>query len=178
MVLEPASQRKPKGSGHINVAGYVKLAKLWERNREEAIQLQHEYYADLMERHPEYYLVDVYVDITGNKEIRKRREMVRLLGDCVSGKIDLIYSQTKAYLAANTKEFCFFLKFLLGLEKRVDLITEDSNYNINTIIDKDNQREELFKMADKYCNLNPADYNKWEEQMHKLIGEGTDGNYD
>ena len=157
----------------MNVAGYVKLAKLWERSREEALQLQHNYYAELMANHPEYHLVDVYVDITGNKEIRKRSEMVRLLGDCMTGKVDLIYSQTKAYFAANTKEFCFLLKFLFELEHRIDLITEDRSYNINTVTDKDNQREELFNMADKYCSLNPADYDKWKNSILKFTGENT-----
>ena len=159
----------------MNVAGYVKLAKLWERSREEALELQHKYYAELMEKHPEYHLVDVYVDITGNKEIRKRSEMIRLLGDCMTGKVDLIYSQTKAYFAANTKEFCFLLKFLFELDHRIDLITEDHSYNINTVTDKDNQREELFNMSVKYCILNPSYYNKWEKQILKIIGEGNDG---
>ena len=154
----------------MNVAGYVKLAKLWERSREEALKLQHQYYAVLMEKHPEYHLVDVYVDITGNKEIRRRSEMVRLLGDCMAGKVDLIYSQTKAYFAANTKEFCFLIKFLFELDHRVDLITEDRNYHIDTLTNKENQRSELHNMTVKYCNLKPDEYAKWKEQILKLIG--------
>ena len=160
----------------MNVAGYVKLAKLWERSREDAMQLQRHYYEDLVKDFPDFQLVDVYVDITGNKEIRKRPEMIRLLGDCIAGKVDLIYSQTRAYLAANTRELCYLFKFLFDLDHRIDFVTEDGSYNINTIENEDDQRKELFNMAEKYCNLNPDDYGKWKEQILKLIGERTDGN--
>ncbi len=153
----------------INVAGYTKLAKLWERSREDAIALQHTYYHDLFSDIPEYYLVDIYVDITGNKEIRKRPEMIRLIGDCLQGKIDLIYTQTRGYLAANPKELCYLLKFLFGLDHKIDIITEDGSYNINTVENEDNQRNELYNMAEKFCALNPADYETWKEAILKAI---------
>ena len=59
--------------------------------------------------------VGVYIDITGNKEIYKRPEMVHLLQDCKKGIVNLIFSQTRAYLAANTCDFCFLLKYLFDI---------------------------------------------------------------
>ena len=158
----------------MNVAGYVKLAKLWERSREEALKLQHKYYSELVSSYPDYHLVDVYVDITGSKEIRKRPEMIRLLRDCMEGKIDLIYSQTKGYLAANTRELCYLLKFVFSLDHPIDFVTEDGSYNINTIANEENQKKELFNMAEKYCKLNPSDYEKWKNTIMKLIKDGTE----
>ena len=157
----------------MNVAGYVKLAKLWERSREEALKLQHKYYTELVSSYPDYHLVDVYVDITGSKEIRKRPEMIRLLRDCMEGKIDLIYSQTKGYLAANTRELCYLLKFVFSLDHPIDFITEDGSYNINTIANEDDQKKELYNMTEKYCKLDPSDYKKWKSTIMKLIKEGT-----
>ena len=50
------------------VAGYVKLAKLWERTGEEAIQYHNEYFQNKYDGADEIELVGVYVDITGQKE--------------------------------------------------------------------------------------------------------------
>ena len=64
------------------VGGYVKLAKLWERKREEAIQLHEKYYKEMFRETPNMELVDVYIDITGNKNIWKRPGMLQLIKDC------------------------------------------------------------------------------------------------
>ena len=40
--------------------------------------------------------MDVYIDITGYKETYKRPEMLRLMRDCANGKVNLIFSETKA----------------------------------------------------------------------------------
>ena len=91
------------------VAGYVKLAKLWERNRKQAIAYQNEYYRKIYTDNDSFTLVGVYVDITGRKEIKNRPEMIRLLTDCTNGQIDQIVVQTKGYLAANIREFCYLI---------------------------------------------------------------------
>ena len=90
------------------VGGYVKLAKLWERSKDAAVAYHSSYYAEKFRDDADKRLVGVYIDITGNKEIYKRPEMVHLLQDCKKGKVNLIFSQTRAYLAANTCDFCFF----------------------------------------------------------------------
>lgn len=89
------------------VGGYVKLAKLWERSKDAAVAYHSSYYAEKFRDDADKRLVGVYIDITGNKEIYKRPEMVHLLKDCKKGVVNLIFSQTRAYLAANTCDFCF-----------------------------------------------------------------------
>ena len=98
----------------IRVAGYVKLAKFWEKNHNESIQFHTEYLRNIYKNAADYNLVGVFVDITGEKSITKRPEMIRLLNMCESGEVDLIDAQTKAFLAANTEEFCFLIGFLLS----------------------------------------------------------------
>ena len=84
------------------------IAKLWERSKDAAVAYHSSYYAEKFRDDADKRLVGVYIDITGNKEIYKRPEMVHLLKDCKKGVVNLIFSQTRAYLAANTCDFCFF----------------------------------------------------------------------
>ena len=85
------------------VGGYVKLAKLWERSKDAAVAYHSSYYAERFRDDVDKRLVGVYIDITGNKEIYKRPEMVHLLQDCKKGIVNLIFSQTRAYLVAKDR---------------------------------------------------------------------------
>ena len=145
--------------------GYVKLAKLWERAEKEAKEYHFGYYKDKFSDDGEIDLIDVYVDITGSKSIADRPEMLRLLSDCMSGRINCIASQTRAYLAANTEHFCYLIKVIFELEHRVDIITEDISYNIDTIADDDGQRAALYKMANDIVGLKPEKYERWEKSI-------------
>ena len=64
-------------------------------------------------------------------------------------------------ISANTREFCYWLHFIFNLKERVDIITDDDQFNINTILNADKQREALIKMAEDYIYLNPPDHQKW-----------------
>lgn len=55
-----------------SVAGYVKLAKLWEKNKKQALEYHREYYSEKYLKIENYMLYDVYVDITGQKQIYKK----------------------------------------------------------------------------------------------------------
>ena len=114
----------------------------------------------------------MYIDSTGNKEIFKRPEMVHLLRDCKKGKINLISSQTRAYLAANTCEFCFLLQYLFDLPMRIDIVTDDNDQRIDTILDVEDQRRSLKVLAEKYTAIRKADYLAWrarlENEMEKV----------
>lgn len=153
----------------IRVAGYVKLAKLWERNAPKAIEYQNDYYSLKFSDTSMYRLVGVFIDITGKKEIYNRPEMLRLLHECEKGNIDVIAAQTRGYLAANTKEFCYLIHFLATLDKKIEIVTEDDNYNINTARNIDQQKEALQKMACDYIALNPQDYLDWYSEVKNAI---------
>lgn len=160
----------------IKVAGYVKLAKLWERSAPQAIEYHNDYYALKFSDATKYSLVGVFIDITGKKEIYNRSEMLRLLHECEKGNVDLIAAQTRGYLAANTKEFCYLIHFLASLDKNIEIVTEDESYNINTAKNIDSQKEALQKMAEDYIALNPQDYVEWYSAVKNAIfvmfGEG------
>ena len=155
------------------VAGYVKLAKLWQRSEEQAIVYQRSYYEQKYADDPGIQLVDVYIDITGQKQIYKRKEMLRLLRDCTLEKIDCIATQTRAYLAANHEELCYFLYFLMNIPHRVDIVTEDDSYQIDTITNPDKQREALYEMARSRVHIDLPSYDSWKSRvmdgMNKLV---------
>ena len=99
----------------LRVAGYVKLEKLWERRRAQALEYHTKYYAKKYSDSTDFELVGVYIDITGRKEIKNRPEMLRLIHDCKEGRIDCIATQSRAYLAANTGEFCSLIRYLFDM---------------------------------------------------------------
>lgn len=151
----------------IKTAGYVKLAKLWEKNRDSALPYHQRYFEERLSAIEGLDLTGVYVDITGNKSIVKRPEMLRLISDCRLGSVECIFTPTKGYLAANTREFCYLVKVLTDMD--VDIITEDPDYRINTVLNPEGHKEALIKMADDYISLNPSDYNKWMEMLHRKV---------
>lgn len=157
-------------SKKIRVAGYVKLAKLWENHREQAIAYHNKYYENKFVGSEKFELVGVYIDITGNKQIAKRTEMIRLLNDCCSGKVQCIAAQTKAYLAANMGDFCYLVKLLSKINYGIDLITEDDDYRIDTVTDFDAQKQALIQMADEFIGLNPDAYNVWKKSVITACG--------
>ena len=143
------------------IGGYVKRAKLNLRNEKDIRAFHRGIFESRFGGFEDGELIDVYIDITGYKETSKRPEMLRLMRDCADGKENLIFAETKGYLAANTREFCYWLNFIFNLNDRVDIITDDDQFNINTITNTDSQREALIKMAEDYIYLNPPDHQKW-----------------
>ena len=151
----------------VNVAGYVKLAKLWEKSKERIVTYHKKYYEEKYSSIENVNLVDVYIDITGQKSIRKRPEMIRLMQDCRDGKIDVISTQTRAYLAANSGEFCYLIYYLFSLDNTIHIVTEDDNYRIDTLTNYENQREALMKMAEDFIKLVPEEYEEWKKVIEQ-----------
>lgn len=153
----------------IRVAGYAKLAKLWEKDREEALAFHRNYFKEKFPQGEKFILAGSYIDVTGNKNIKGRPEMLRLISDCMLGKVDLIFVQTKGYLAANTREFCFLLKLFFEMSPPVDILTEDPDYRIDTLTNADGQKEQLLRMADNFISLDPEDFSHWKSEIAAAV---------
>lgn len=152
------------------VAGYVKNALLWRnRNPEDMLDFNRRYFEQQLEGIEGMELVDVYVDVTGNKETYKRPEMVRLIRDFMCDRINLIYARTSGYIAANAHELCMLLQFLFEQNKQIDFFTEDLDYQFDTILNEDDQMEQLKRMARAYCETYAADYQEWKQKLMERI---------
>ena len=147
------------------VGAYVKLAKLWERKRAEAEKYHKDYYAVKYADNPDVELKGVFIDITGKKEIWRRPQMIQLLMECRAADVNCIVSQTKAYLAANTEDFFFLIHYLFSFPHRIDIVTEDPNYNINTIANEESQKENLMAAATKYVRIEGERYVRWLNEI-------------
>ena len=76
----------------------------------------------------------------------------------------------RAYLAANTCDFCFLLQYLFDMPMRVDVVTDDDDQRIDTILDVDNQRQSLKELAEKYTSIRRKDYLEWRIRLeHEMI---------
>lgn len=161
----------------IKVAGYTKLAKWWERHRETAVPYHEQYYRDMLGDSDVFEYVGAYVDITGNKEIYKRKEMLRLITDCIDGKVDCIMAMTKGYLAANMRDFSYLFKYLGDARDwQIDFMTQDENdasdtsgFYIDTIKNEENQKEALRDMVEQFVSLYPEKYEEWKVKLEKAM---------
>ena len=171
----------------IKVAGYVKLAKLWEKRKEAALPYHQRYYQEMFAESDIFEYVGVYVDITGNKEIFKRKEMLRLIRDVLDEKVDCIMAMTKGYLAANMRDFSYLFKYLMDTRGgQIDFMTEDENdvedtsgFYIDTIKNDDDQQGALKEMVEQLVSLYPQEYEDWKNKLEKAmqkLEEGSDGN--
>ena len=64
-----------------------------------------------------------------------------------------------------TCDFCFLLKYLFDLPMRVDIVTDDDDQRIDTILDVDNQRQSLKDLAEKYTSIRRKDYLEWRIRL-------------
>lgn len=171
----------------IKVAGYVKLAKLWEKRKEDAYLYHENYYKKMFQDSDIFEFVGVYVDITGNKEIFKRKAMLRLVRDILDKKVDCIMAMTKGYLAANMRDFSYLFKYLMDArDGEINFITEDENdkedtsgFYIDTIKNEDDQKNALKEMVEQLVSLYPKEYEDWVlklENAMKKLEEGSESN--
>lgn len=98
-------------SFNYRVAGYVKLAKLWEKNKEAALSYHKRYYKEKCDKIPGWILQGVYVDITGQKLIYKRPQMLHLLKACGMEKLIVLLSRRKRIWRQTVKNFAICSNF-------------------------------------------------------------------
>ena len=67
------------------------------------------------------------------------------------------------------KGICYLIKFLFHLPHRVEIISDDDSYKIDTILNIENQRESLYGMAEKFYKLSPGEYEEWKSKLLEAI---------
>lgn len=86
----------------LRVAAYCRVSSGSE-NQQHSFSAQVQYYTELIQKHPDWTLVDIYADegISGTSTER-REEFRRLMQDCARGKIDRILTKSVSRFARNT----------------------------------------------------------------------------
>ena len=88
-------------------------------------ELQKNYYEDMVARNPNWELVDIYADegISGTS-LDHRDEFVRLIDDCMAGKIDLIVTKSVSRFARNTEDCLHYVKMLTNKKPPTGILFE------------------------------------------------------
>lgn len=95
---------RQKENRKIRVGAYCRVSTIQD-TQELSFEGQCEYYRELIESNEDMELVDVYGDqgLSG-LHAKKRPEFLRMIADCESGKIDIIYTKSVSRFARNVKE--------------------------------------------------------------------------
>jgi DNA invertase Pin-like site-specific DNA recombinase len=108
--------------GHkIRVAAYVRVSTD-SIGQEGSLILQKEYYENYITSKPEYEFVGIYEDdgITATS-VEKRKGFLKLMEDCQSGKIDLVFTKSISRFARNTGDLLYYVNMLNALNPPVEI---------------------------------------------------------
>ena len=123
-IIEAAGSQRPKR----RIGVYVRVSTD-SSDQQNSYASQIGYYTAMIEKHPEWELVDVYADegINGTR-LDKRDEFLRLMGDARKGKLDEVFAKSISRFARNARDCLAALRELnlLGVTVRFD------KENINT----------------------------------------------
>lgn len=88
-------------------------------------ELQKNYYEDMVRRHENWTLVDIYADegISGTS-LNKRDAFNRMIADCKAGKIDLIITKSVSRFARNIVDCVTIVRMLSALRPPVGVFFE------------------------------------------------------
>lgn len=88
-------------------------------------ELQKNYYLDFVNRHPKWTLVDIYADegISGTS-LNHRDAFVRMINDCIDGKIDLIVTKSVSRFSRNVVDCIKYIRDLAALTPPVGVFFE------------------------------------------------------
>ncbi len=97
-------------------------------------ELQKNHYKDLVSRHPNWDLVDIYADegISGTS-LQHRDAFIKMIKDCQDGRIDLIVTKTVARFARNILDCIGYVRQLAAKQPPVGVFFETENiYTLNS----------------------------------------------
>lgn len=116
----------PKFKQRKRVAAYVRVS-VDKETMLHSFTAQASYYKELISKHNDWELVDVYADygISGTKV--DRPEFNRMIDDCRNNKIDMIITKSISRFARNTALLLATIRELKAL--RVDVYFEEQNMN-------------------------------------------------
>ena len=97
-------------------------------------ELQKNHYKDVVSRHPNWNLVDIYADegISGTS-LQHRDAFIKMIKDCQDGKIDLIVTKSVSRFARNILDCIGHVRQLASMQPPVGVFFETENiYTLNS----------------------------------------------
>lgn len=114
-------------SENRRVAVYARVSTD-DPNQTSSYELQKNYYEDLVAKHSNWTLVDIYADegISGTS-LNHRDDFVRLMEDCRRGGIDLVLTKSVSRFARNVEDCIHYSRELKNLKPAVGILFETEN---------------------------------------------------
>jgi len=94
----------PKIIIHRKVAAYCRVSTQQEIQHH-SLEAQRTYYEKVLTENPAWEFIGIYADEASGRHNAKMRDFQRMMGDCRSGKIDLILVKSISRLGRNTLQF-------------------------------------------------------------------------
>ena len=109
---------------HQRVAVYARVSTDDPRQTS-SYELQKNYYEDMVNRNPNWDLVDIYADegISGTS-LKHRDAFIRMIEDCRLGKIDLIVTKSVSRFARNIVDCIGYVRQLAAMKPPVGVMFE------------------------------------------------------
>ena len=112
---------------HQRVAVYARVSTD-DPNQTSSYELQKNYYEDLVMKHQNWTLVDIYADegISGTS-LNHRESFKRMIRDCEQGKIDLVITKSVSRFARNVVDCIEYSRRLKAMHPPVAILFETEN---------------------------------------------------
>ena len=109
---------------HCRVAIYARVST-GDPNQTSSYELQKNFYENMVERNPNWELVDIYADegISGTS-LDHRDEFMRLIRDCMDDKIDLIVTKSVSRFARNIEDCVHYVRKLANKRNPTGVLFE------------------------------------------------------
>ena len=122
---EETRQEKRK----IRVAAYCRVSTD-SKEQETSFDSQVTYYTELINKNPDWELVDIYADpaISGTSR-KNRKRFNEMLYHCLKGKIDMVITKSMSRFARNQLDSLAVIRMLNGLHPPVRVLFEDDHIN-------------------------------------------------
>jgi len=112
-------------SSKKRVAAYCRVSTELEE-QESSFKSQVEYYTNFISNRTDWTMVDIYADegISGTST-KKRTDFLRMIDDCLAGKIDMVITKSVSRFARNTEDCLHYVRRLK--EKGISVFFETEN---------------------------------------------------
>ena len=105
--------------------------------------------------------VSYYLDICHQSDITQRPQMLRLLRDCVDGKVDLVVMDNPERVAENMMELIFLLYFLLHLDRPPEIAI----LNCLSMGVSNSKKKSILRATEQIVSKQKVDYTHWKNRI-------------
>ena len=102
-----------------------------------------------------------YLDICHQSDISQRPQLVRLLRNCVDGKVDIVVMDYPQRVANNMMELIFLLYFLLHVEKPPEISILNC---LSTGVSK-SKKKSILRATEQIVSKQKEDYSHWKNRI-------------